>query len=412
MTARLASWSRLAEPVPAAVVVAAALLLLSASWVALQHGFYRRGQIRDTHVYQRYGDAMVGGEVPYRDFGVEYPPGALPLFALPAIGHPVRADYIARFMGLMVACGMLAIVFCGVALRALGREPPEAAAALFFVALSPLALGSVVLSRFDLWPAALCAGALAAVCVGRTRLGFATLGLAVATKVYPAVLVPLFAAYAWRQEGRRRALALVGLLAAVVAAVVLPFLALAPRGVWDSVFGPVTRPLQLESLASAILLAAHHLFGLAVTWRSSHGSQNLEGALPDALAAVQSALQALALVALWVFFARSPPDRERLVRASAAAVCIFVALGKVVSPQFLIWLVPLVPLVRGRRGVVAGALLAAALVLTQLWFPYRYWDLVFRFDEAASWLVLARDAVLVALAAVLAWPVREPPLRA
>jgi len=45
--------------------------------------------------------------------------------------------------------------------------------------------------------------------------------------------------------------------------------------------------------------------------------------------------------------------------------------------------------------------------LTQLWFPYRYWDLALRFDEAASWLVLARDAVLVALLVVLVEPSRS-----
>jgi hypothetical protein len=86
----------------------------------------------------------------------------------------------------------------------------------------------------------------------------------------------------------------------------------------------------------------------------------------------------------------------------------FVALGKVLSPQFLVWLIPVVPLVRGRRGVTASALLAAALVLTQLWFPYRYWDLALRFDEIASWLVLVRDLVLAALLAVLVvpWPLR------
>ena len=65
---------------------------------------------------------------------------------------------------------------------------------------------------------------------------------------------------------------------------------------------------------------------------------------------------------------------------------------------------PLVPLVRGRRGLTATGLLAAALVLTQLWFPYRYWDLALHFDPTASWLVLARDLVLVALLAVLSWP--------
>jgi hypothetical protein len=78
----------------------------------------------------------------------------------------------------------------------------------------------------------------------------------------------------------------------------------------------------------------------------------------------------------------------------------------VLSPQFLVWLVPLVPLVRGRRGMAAGVLLAAALVLTQLWFPYRYWRLVFGLDTEASWLVLARDLVLVGLLVVLAWPSR------
>jgi hypothetical protein len=134
---------------------------------------------------------------------------------------------------------------------------------------------------------------------------------------------------------------------------------------------------------------------------SSHGSQNLEGALPDALAVAQSALQALVLVAVWAVFARGPAVPERLVLASAAALTAFVALGKVLSPQFLIWLVPLVPLVRGRRGVVASGLLALALALTQLWFPYRYWDLALRFDEVASWLVLVRDLVLLALLALL-----------
>ena len=77
------------------------------------------------------------------------------------------------------------------------------------------------------------------------------------------------------------------------------------------------------------------------------------------------------------------------------------------SPQFLIWLLPLVPLVRGRRGLYAGGLLALALVLTQVWFPFRYWRLVYDFDALTSWLVLARDLVLVALLVVLV-RAREP----
>jgi hypothetical protein len=85
-------------------------------------------------------------------------------------------------------------------------------------------------------------------------------------------------------------------------------------------------------------------------------------------------------------------------------VAAFIALGKVLSPQFLIWLIPLVPLVRGRRGLAAGAVLAAAMVLTQLWFPFHYWALALRLNARASYLVLARDLVLLVLVAVLATP--------
>src|SRR5207253_3222137 len=91
----------------------------------------------------------------------------------------------------------------------------------------------------------------------------------------------------------------------------------------------------------------------------------------------------------------------RLLTASAAVLVAFVALGKVLSPQYLIWLAPAVALVRGRRGLAAGVLLGAAMVLTQLWFPYRYWSLALSFAATPSWLVLARDLVLVALLAVI-----------
>ena len=241
---------------------------------------------------------------------------------------------------------------------------------------------------------------------GRLRLGSGLLGLGVAAKLWPGVLVPLLVVVRLASRGRREALVCSGVLGAVVLACFLPFLVLAPVDVLESVWRQARRPLQIESLGSAVLLAAHHAFGLDLTMKSSSGSQNLDGTLPAVVAVLHGLVQVGVLVALWVGFARGPATRERFVRYSAAAVCAFVVLGKVLSPQFLIWLIPLVPLVRGRRGLVASALLGVALVLTQLWFPYRYWDLALGFDETASWLVLARDLVLVALLIVLVEPSR------
>jgi uncharacterized membrane protein len=301
----------------------------------------------------------------------------------------------------MAFLGEAMIVCMAVALLALGAGWRRLAGALGFAAVAMLAVGPVVLSRFDLWPAALTTAALAALVSGRLRLGHSALGAAVAAKLYPGVLVPLALVYVWRRSGRREALVCGGLLLGVLALAFLPFLVLAPGGVWDSVSNQAGRPLQIESLGSGILLAAHQLFGTSITMSSSHGSQNLAGTAPNVLAVLQTILQGAALVATWVLFARGPATRERLLQASAAALVAFVALGKVLSPQFLIWLIPAVPLVRGRRGLAASALLAAALVLTQLWFPYRYWDLALQFAAFPSWLVFARDLALVALLAVL-----------
>jgi hypothetical protein len=399
------SWSASTEP-RRLLVGAAGLFLVSLT--LLHWGWYQHDLIRDTIEYHRYGTAMLGGHVPYRDFGIEYPPGALPAFGLPAIGKPGLAVYERDFQILMALCGVGSLAAMSVALRNLGASAERMAAALGFFALAPLALGSVILYRYDLWPTFLTVAGLAAVLARRERLGFAALGLGIAAKAFPAVVIPPALAYVWRTRGRREALLCLGAAAAVVAVVVVPFLVLAPHGVWDSVVRQTTRPLQIESLGAALLLAAHHVGGLGLTLDSSRGSQNLIGSLPDAVGAASSALLVLALIAIWIAAARGPATPERLLRWSAASVAAFVALGKVLSPQFLIWLLPLVPLVRGRRGLAASALLGLALLLTQVWFPIRYFDLV-AFDELPSWVLLARDLVLVALVVVLTAPARESP---
>ena len=408
MSARQESWSQPLSGVwaPVAALVAAALFF--GSWGVVHYGFYTRHLLVDTPIYERYGDAMAARQVPYRDFQVEYPPAALPAFVIPSLvaAPGDLPEYRRVFEMLMALCGGALAALVGLVLVGGGRSPPQVAWGSGLVGLSPLVLGPVVLSRFDLWPAALTVAALAAFVAGRERLGLGVLGLAVGAKLYPAVLLPLLLAWLWRRRGRREAAVGAGVFAALVTLCYLPFVALSPSGVWHSISVQASRPLQIESLGSSILLAAHQAVGISLTMRSGHGSQNLAGGAADTLAALQTAAEVVALLGIWWGFARGPATRDRLLRFGAAAVCAFVALGKVLSPQFLIWLIPLVPLVRGRRGLAAGGLLATALLLTQLWFPYRYWSLALDFESTTSWLVFARDLVLVALLATLVWPER------
>src|SRR4051794_20011520 len=172
-------------------------LLFLASWTALHHGKYAHDQIIDTPVYQSYGDQIAQGKLPYRDFGVEYPPGALPIFALPALGHSgptdpgVRVDFRERFELLMVFCALLALAAVAGTLRAVGASTERTVLALGGFALAPLLLGSMIYSRFDYWPAAVTAVAVALMACGRRRWAAVALGAAIAIKVYPAALVPL-----------------------------------------------------------------------------------------------------------------------------------------------------------------------------------------------------------------------------
>ncbi|HET9674157.1 MAG TPA: glycosyltransferase 87 family protein, partial [Gaiellaceae bacterium] len=320
--------------------VAAALVLFALSWTLLHFGFYERDQIVDTPVYESYGEAMADGEVPYRDFRVEYPPGALPVFLAPALAD---VDYRSAFEWLMALCGGGMIVAVALSARQLGLG----FGTLAFVALSPLAIGSVILTRFDLWPAMLASFALAALLYDRLRLCHVLLGASIAAKLYPAVFLPLTVAYVWRRRGRREALVCAALTVGVVVAVYVPFLLIAPGGVLSSIGRQLSRPLQIESFGSALLLAAHDAFGLGIEMHSSHGSQNLAGAAPDVLAVLLSVAQAAVLVWLWTRFARErAPSRYELAAYAATVLTAFVALGKVLSPQFLIWLVPVVPLAR------------------------------------------------------------------
>jgi uncharacterized membrane protein len=245
---------------------------------------------------------------------------------------------------------------------------------------------------------------IAALMRGRSVTSALLLGTAFAAKLWPAVLAPLAVVWLARTRGPRAAAQWAAAAVATAAAWFLPFVALSPAGVGHAFHTQLARPLQLESFAGSVLIAAHHIAGTTLHSTSSFGSQNLTGPGTHAAAIATTVVGALALVAVWVLFARGAATDERFVTHAAGAVAVFIAFGKVFSPQFLIWLIPLVPLVRGRRGYVAVPLFGAALVLTQLWFPSNYWDLALHFASPYSWILLARDLAVVALVAVLVWP--------
>ena len=360
-----------------------------------QGGLFRGREYRDVGLYGEYAQGLLDGRLPYRDVFVEYPPGAFLVLTPPA----VLADdaYRHSFKLLMALVGLATLVVAALILIRLGAERRRLYGVLTALALAPLALGPVSLNTYDGWPALLVAGAVAALLYDRPTLAFALLGLAATAKLYPAALLPLFCLVVWRRGLLYPLLA----FAVAVAVVVVPFALVGAQGLWDSLEAQLERSLQVESLGGAVLLAADRLgfYDAEVVGGSTAAvSRDLAGSLPDALGVATTLLQVGAVLAvLWL--ARSRRDAEGIVIAAAATVTAVLVFAKFISPQYLVWLLPLVPV----AALGASVLLAAAMVLGQLWF-FHYRE-VFAIGDIV-WLVFVRDVLLVALLVVLALRLR------
>jgi hypothetical protein len=375
--------------------VAAPVYLLAS--VIPPGGLFRERRFRDVGLYGDYAQSLLDGRVPYRDFFVEYPPGGFLVFVPPALLPD--GWYLHAFKVLMALVGLATLVVVGLILARLEASTRRLYAAVLAVAAAPLVIGPVSLNTYDAFPALLVAGSLAALLWRRDSLALALLGVAFAAKLYAAALVPLFAVWLWR-TGRPVIRPLL-VFAATVLVLVGPFAVLGWDGLVESVRAQAGRGLQIESLGAAVLLAAHRLgvYDAEVVRGSTAAlTRDLEGGLPDVLAAAASVAQVAAVILVVVLFLRGRSNGQRLTLATAATLAGFLAFARFVSPQYLVWLVPIVPLVGGGAGVVATALLGAALLAGRLWFfDYRE---VFALDGIV-WLVVARDLLLVALYGVL-----------
>jgi uncharacterized membrane protein len=363
---------------------------------------FTRGGLLDHHrygdvgIYAHYAHEMTSGHWPYRDFYDVYPPLAQPLFFVVRL---LPGPFATSFKWTMAFCGAAALVLLVLAIRA---SLVRRAVAVAVMAISPLIVGPVFLNTYDLFPALLTIAAVLAFLHGRARTTYVLLALAVAAKVFPLVLLPIVLIESWEQGGRdavRRAIAWFG---GVLVLVHLPFAVMGPGGLRFSYWVQLRRGLEIESLAGSVLLVLDRLGLHSVTLRdTAAGSRDAAGTLPDALAVVSSlVVVSAALYVAWLYL-RGHRDR---VLACAAAVTAFVAFNKVLSPQYLAWLVPLVP----AAGLLAAGVLVVALVLTRAeWnrfvLPH---GTVHHWGEVLSWWILARDLVLVALFALLVLKLR------
>lgn len=376
------------------------LLLAATSALPFNH-FTSAGGGGDMTLYERYGTNVLDGLLPYHDFFFEYPPVAIVALIVPKL---TGLTYAIAFRGLMVLLLAATLALVLLTLERLEADTTRVWAASGLIGASPLLLGPVLLERFDAWPAFLLSTAALSVVLERAALGAGALALAICAKVYPAVAAPALLLRVLVVRGRAATTRAAAVGAGVGAACVIPFAAVGFGGLGFSFYVQFKRPLQIESLGASVLLVFDRL-GLYTADVKPGLSRDLGGSLPQALALASTALQLGAIVLSAWWFWRGSRSAVATTTAVAAAVASFVAFGKVLSPQYVVWLVPLVPLVARPVWAKAMLALAAAMILTNVYFPWHYGGITH--VTSWVWILLLRNVALTALAVVLLLELRQ-----
>lgn len=387
----------------------------------------------------------------------EYPPLSLALIVLPSLPFdlaegPVRLPashpYVTSFRLTLL---LLDLATFGIVVLLIKRLYPEESAAvrterlLVYIGATTV-LGLLIYTRLDIALAALLAAALCLLVSSRNySWAFLFLALAVNFKLVPLIFLPVFVLGSLPADWPRPGLSLVqsalplagrtALALGLIVLVFLPFFLIGGERAYGFLAYHRERGLEVESVYAGLLMVLDPTSRVDV----GYGSYNLTSAWAPTVARLGTVLLAvlLAFVALRLLLAvlKRPrqgaggPSATTLAQAQPrlfAGYALLLALvllcaSKVLSPQYLLWVIPLAvvaPLPPSSRRAWLFAFLALCALTTAV-FPLTFWkhvagiapgsDISTAPDFLGVLLVNARNALLVGLTIWTACLMRRAP---
>ena len=336
--------------VPAALVLST-LVVVALSWWSkrrcLVAGAWGQGRQFSEHCYTDlaplwFSRGLADGTGPWGDDPLEYPvvlvvQAWLTARVTDALPGPSGVQAFLDVNAVLAAVQAVAVLLL---LRRAGVGPQR----LAWWAAAP-ALAFYALYNWDLLPVLLLVAAVVVHREGCHGWAGALAGLGAATKLFPGFLVPLVALGLLRSGQRATAAGHVVAAAGVWAAVNLPAYAADPDA-W-------LRFWRLNSARAAHVDSLWALLGRLTGWQAGTEQLNVLG--PVLLAA-----GTLLVVAVGV--RRLPLDQTWCLLLPVLVV--FLLTNKVFSPQYFLWLLPLMLLVRTRPAPLLAAVLADVAVFT------------------------------------------------
>ncbi|GJF32956.1 membrane protein [Kitasatospora sp. NE20-6] len=338
-------------------------------------------------IYHGWYEVLQTGTFPLDDVTWQYPPGAALVILLPGL---LPWSYLVSFF---VVCGLFDVLAAGLLMRAGTRRGRSFTGAWMWVAGVPL-LGPTVYCRYDIVVTAIAVTGLLLV-LRRPALGGLLLGLGGLVKLWPLL------ALAGTPRGRRTRRAWVS--AGATAAALGFLLTAGMNGAFEFLTFQKERGIEVESLG-ALPLHFARLFG---SWDGqvtmNYGSLEMLGPWVPVISRVSVAgtLAGFGWLLVWrLRAARWQPSTA--FDAALAALLVFTVTSRVISPQYLVWLVGLAAVcltVRGTSQKPVAILLLPATVLTTVEFPLLF-SAVQHSEPWGVAVITARNLLLLAATVV------------
>lgn len=348
----------------------------------------------DIKLYYATSFHLARGLVPYRDFSLEYPPLAMIPMWLPQLFNP------ANFHVYRVLFPLEQILFCflgwffirpTIADRRGENEGKETTgqsltryqSLLKYYILLCWVLVPVLLWRYDLFPALLTFLVFFFVTRERPILAGISLALAIATKLYPVVLMPIFSIY-YLIKRQYRELSYFSLATiATSCLIIIPFISVSYGEFFSFLEYHELRGIQLETLAAGLILLASKMGLTNLGVELNYGAFHLVSPWADFL------LQSSALTFIFLFLfglvffkcfhsfrqeyiAEGKISEQNLLLYVVAILVVFIISNKVFSPQYMVWLMPFAILLSQREQ----NLFLGISILTIALYPFLYDELV------------------------------------
>jgi hypothetical protein len=200
-------------------------------------------------------------------------------------------------------------------------------------------------ARFDLVPAALILGSVLLAARTKWKWAFALLALATLFKFFPVLLVIPFLITQQMQSSERwyswHRWSALGVYCGICVVVTLLALSLNIVDTINPFLYFFNRPIQVESVPATILWLGK-FWGYPIKIIQTYGSVNILSALSQTVSLVSSSCLIVGLLYTFLLQWRGKLD---IYTASLLTILIIIITGKVFSPQYLMWIAPLLAFV-------------------------------------------------------------------